>query len=87
MSGSESDDENITRYGTPLDPFEEDEVPSKRKFQQQPDQYAVDANGRRRFHGAFTGGFSAGFGNTVGTPEGWAPSSFKSSRLEKAQAS
>ncbi|CAK1543612.1 unnamed protein product [Leptosia nina] len=85
MSGSDSDDENIVQYGTPLEPYEEDEVPSKRKFQQPPDQYAVDAHGRRRFHGAFTGGFSAGFGNTVGTPEGWTPATFKSSRSEKAQ--
>lgn len=65
----------------------QDEVPAKRKFQQPADQYAVDAHGRRRFHGAFTGGFSAGFGNTVGTPEGWAPASFKSSRSEKATIS
>ncbi|XP_050671397.1 G patch domain-containing protein 1 homolog [Leptidea sinapis] len=85
MSSSDSDDENIVRYGTPLEPFEEDEIPSKRKFQEPSDQYAVDAHGRRRFHGAFTGGFSAGYGNTVGTLEGWTPSSFKSSRSEKAQ--
>jgi hypothetical protein len=26
-----------------------------------------------RFHGAFTGGFSAGYFNTVGSKEGWAP--------------
>lgn len=48
------------------------------------DQIAVDSNGRRRFHGAFTGGFSAGFWNTVGSREGWTPSEFKSSRNEKA---
>ncbi|CAH4023409.1 unnamed protein product [Pieris brassicae] len=84
---SESDDENVIRYGTPLEPFEEDDIPTKRKFQQPSDQYAVDAYGRRRFHGAFTGGFSAGFGNTVGTPEGWTPATFKSSRMEKAQLS
>jgi G patch domain-containing protein 1 len=29
-----------------------------------------DENGRRRFHGAFTGGFSAGYWNTVGSKEG-----------------
>lgn len=29
-----------------------------------------DEEGRRRFHGAFTGGFSAGFYNTVGSKEG-----------------
>lgn len=49
------------------------------------DQIAVDANGKRRFHGAFTGGFSAGFWNTVGSLEGWKPKEFKSSRSEKAQ--
>lgn len=49
------------------------------------DQIAVDANGKRQFHGAFTGGFSAGFWNTVGSLEGWKPKEFKSSRGEKAQ--
>jgi len=37
----------------------------------------VPRNKRRRperFHGAFTGGFSAGYFNTVGTKEGWQPS-------------
>lgn len=29
-----------------------------------------DEKGRQRFHGAFTGGFSAGYFNTVGTKEG-----------------
>ncbi|KPJ00790.1 G patch domain-containing protein 1-like [Papilio xuthus] len=87
MGDSDADEENVIRYGTPLEPYEEDEVPSKRKFQQPADQYAVDAHGRRRFHGAFTGGFSAGYGNTVGTPEGWAPASFKSSRSDKATIS
>ncbi|XP_075985328.1 G patch domain-containing protein 1 homolog [Anticarsia gemmatalis] len=87
MSDSDSDEDNIIRYGTPLEPYEEDELPTKRKYQQAPDQYAVDAHGRRRFHGAFTGGFSAGFGNTVGSIEGWTPSTFKSSRSEKASFS
>lgn len=30
----------------------------------------TDDQGRRRFHGAFTGGFSAGYFNTVGSKEG-----------------
>ena len=30
-------------------------------------------NKRKRFHGAFTGGFSAGYFNTVGSKEGWKP--------------
>lgn len=29
-----------------------------------------DEQGRRRLHGAFTGGFSAGYFNTVGSKEG-----------------
>lgn len=60
-----------------------DEVPSKKPITVA-DQIAVDSNGRRRFHGAFTGGFSAGFWNTVGSKEGWKPQAFKSSRAEKS---
>jgi G patch domain-containing protein 1 len=44
-----------------------------------------DEQGRRRLHGAFTGGWSAGFYNTVGSAEGWAPSTFVSSRDRQAQ--
>lgn len=33
-------------------------------------QEARDERGRKRFHGAFTGGFSAGYFNTVGSKEG-----------------
>ncbi|XP_056381726.1 G patch domain-containing protein 1 isoform X2 [Hyla sarda] len=51
------------------------------------DQTVKDEKGRfKRFHGAFTGGFSAGYFNTVGSKEGWTPSTFVSSnhgRLEK----
>lgn len=45
-----------------------------------------DEKGRRRLHGAFTGGFSAGYFNTVGSKEGWAPSTFVSSRNDRAKA-
>ena len=45
----------------------------------------TDEQGRRRFHGAFTGGFSAGYFNTVGSEEGWAPSTFVSSRSNRAE--
>ncbi len=41
---------------------------TKRQFQKQQ---------QPRFHGAFTGGFSAGYFNTVGTKEGWKPSLVK----------
>ncbi|RYY83449.1 DUF1604 domain-containing protein, partial [archaeon] len=44
----------------------------------------TDAQGRKRFHGAFTGGFSAGYYNTVGSEEGFKPSNFRSSRSDRA---
>ena len=39
------------------------------KFQHLHEQAVHDEQGRRRFHGAFTGGFSAGYYNTVGSEE------------------
>ncbi|VEN33912.1 unnamed protein product [Callosobruchus maculatus] len=86
MSGSDSDDSEqaFCFFGTPLDPLDKDEIPRKRPISVE-EQIATDSHGRRRFHGAFTGGFSAGFFNTVGSLEGWTPNDFKSSRTEKAQ--
>ncbi|KAK2079913.1 hypothetical protein QBZ16_002308 [Prototheca wickerhamii] len=49
-------------------------------------QEVKDEQGRRRFHGAFTGGFSAGYYNTAGSQEGWAPSAFRSSRDARASS-
>ncbi|KAF9950537.1 hypothetical protein BGZ72_007806 [Mortierella alpina] len=51
------------------------------------DSYVIvrDEQGRRRFHGAFTGGFSAGYYNTVGSKEGWTPSEFVSSRDKRSE--
>ncbi|PSN72958.1 G patch domain-containing protein 1 [Corynespora cassiicola Philippines] len=46
-------------------------------------QIVTDDRGRRRLHGAFTGGFSAGYYNTVGSKEGWTPSTFVSSRKNR----
>ncbi|KAI8060070.1 hypothetical protein BC940DRAFT_350868 [Gongronella butleri] len=48
-------------------------------------QEARDDRGRRRFHGAFKGGFSAGYFNTVGSKEGWTPSQFVSSRSARQE--
>ena len=48
-------------------------------------QEVRDERGRKRLHGAFTGGFSAGYFNTVGSKEGWAPSTFVSSRSNRAK--
>lgn len=62
-----------------------DEIPSKKPIQVE-DMVVKDENGRRRFHGAFTGGFSAGYWNTVGSKDGFTPQEFKSSRAEKASA-
>ncbi|CAK9291348.1 unnamed protein product [Gordionus sp. m RMFG-2023] len=84
---------NYITYGTPL--IDEDDVPQddnllgggllfkRNKPVHAQDQVVVDEKGRRRFHGAFTGGFSAGFFNSVDTKEGWNPKSFKSSRQDK----
>ncbi|KAI7838498.1 hypothetical protein COHA_007760 [Chlorella ohadii] len=47
-------------------------------------QEVTDAEGRRRLHGAFTGGWSAGYYNTVGSKEGWQPGEFRSSRGARA---
>ena len=59
--------------------------PLSKKFNKnkQKEQIATDERGRRRFHGAFTGGFSAGYFNTVGSKVGWQPKQFKSSRADE----
>ncbi|XP_018573575.1 G patch domain-containing protein 1 homolog isoform X2 [Anoplophora glabripennis] len=81
---SDSEEENYCYFGKPLDPYDEDAFPKKKPISVE-EQIATDAEGRRRFHGAFTGGFSAGFFNTVGSLEGWTPSEFKSTRQDKAK--
>ncbi|KAF2156121.1 DUF1604-domain-containing protein [Myriangium duriaei CBS 260.36] len=69
-------------YGTPLPPLDSDTrddgtyVPIWK-------QEVRDERGRKRLHGAFTGGFSAGYFNTVGSKEGWTPSTFVSSRSDR----
>ncbi|KAK3618381.1 hypothetical protein LTR56_024685 [Elasticomyces elasticus] len=62
-------------YGTPLTP--------KSAYVPEWKQEVLDDRGRKRLHGAFTGGFSAGYYNTVGSKEGWTPSTFVSSRDKK----
>ncbi|KAF3761278.1 DUF1604-domain-containing protein [Cryphonectria parasitica EP155] len=69
-------------YGTPLPAFDPDArddgsyVPIWK-------QEVTDDRGRKRLHGAFTGGWSAGYFNTVGSKEGWTPSTFVSSRANR----
>ncbi|CAH8355096.1 unnamed protein product [Eruca vesicaria subsp. sativa] len=91
--GLEEDD--FVFHGTPIE--REDEIASRKKkavagasgtLKTLPawKQEVTDEEGRRRFHGAFTGGYSAGYYNTVGSKEGWAPQSFTSSRKNRAGA-
>ena len=76
-------------FGTPLKPIDEDDVASQSRPKPIAihEQIATDDKGRRRFHGAFTGGFSAGYFNTVGTRDGWTPKNFKSSRSQQQDSS
>ncbi|AWP01021.1 putative G patch domain-containing protein 1-like [Scophthalmus maximus] len=84
MASDSDGDEDFVSYGTPLEPLEEDE-PRKKPVPLH-EQTVKDEKGRfQRFHGAFTGGFSAGYYNTVGSKEGWAPATFVSSRQQKAE--
>ncbi|KAI5088786.1 G patch domain-containing protein 1 [Silurus meridionalis] len=84
MASDDESNEDFVTYGTPLEPLEEDE-PIRKPIPVQ-EQTVKDEKGRyKRFHGAFTGGFSAGYFNTVGTKEGWTPSVFVSSRNQKAE--
>ncbi|XP_072527303.1 G patch domain-containing protein 1 [Salminus brasiliensis] len=83
MASDGESDEDFVTYGIPLEPLEEDE-PIRKPIPLQ-EQTVKDEKGRfKRFHGAFTGGFSAGYFNTVGSKEGWTPSNFVSSRQQKA---
>ncbi|KAK6521070.1 hypothetical protein TWF506_001303 [Arthrobotrys conoides] len=71
-------------YGTPFpkpDPKSKDEDANLPVWKQE----VVDERGRKRLHGAFMGGFSAGYFNTVGSKEGWTPSTFTSSRTNRAK--
>ena len=61
---SDDDNDNVL-YGTR---FLNEATQGKVKHLQ--DEIVTDKDGKRRFHGAFTGGFSAGYFNTVGTKEG-----------------
>ncbi|KAH7852238.1 hypothetical protein Vadar_022361 [Vaccinium darrowii] len=90
----DSDEEDFVFYGTPIE--REEEVTSRKKkavadasglLRTLPPwkQEVTDEEGRRRFHGAFTGGYSAGYYNTVGSKEGWVPQTFTSSRKNRAE--
>ncbi|KAL1961963.1 hypothetical protein VTN77DRAFT_744 [Rasamsonia byssochlamydoides] len=71
-------------YGTPLPPLDSN-VRDDGSYVPIWKQEVTDERGRKRLHGAFTGGFSAGYFNTVGSKEGWTPSTFVSSRQNRAK--
>ncbi|XP_053256293.1 G patch domain-containing protein 1 isoform X1 [Podarcis raffonei] len=82
--GDDDEEAELVSFGTPLEPLEEGERIKKPVPLQE--QTVKDEKGRyKRFHGAFSGGFSAGYFNTVGSKEGWAPSTFVSSRQNRAE--
>ncbi|KAK0565884.1 hypothetical protein OC861_003545 [Tilletia horrida] len=78
-------DESFVIIGTPL-PALSSTKRDHNELKPVWEQEVRDDQGRQRFHGAFTGGFSAGYYNTVGSKEGWQPASFKSSRKDRAGA-
>lgn len=69
-------------FGTPLPPLDR-EARDDGSYMPVWKQEVRDERGRKRLHGAFTGGFSAGYFNTVGSKEGWTPSAFVSSRTNR----
>ncbi|KAK3381472.1 hypothetical protein B0H63DRAFT_475795 [Podospora didyma] len=69
-------------FGTALPPLDPD-VRDDGSYVPVWKQEVRDERGRKRLHGAFTGGFSAGYFNTVGSKEGWTPSTFVSSRTNR----
>ncbi|KAK1231891.1 hypothetical protein PQX77_004982 [Marasmius sp. AFHP31] len=82
-ASSSKANESFCLIGTPLPPLEKSKDTGE--FVPLWKQDVRDEKGRRRLHGAFTGGFSAGYFNTVGSAEGWTPSTFVSSRNDRAK--
>ncbi|KAG0044028.1 hypothetical protein BGZ83_010736 [Gryganskiella cystojenkinii] len=79
-------EDSLIILGTPLPQIKKtDAFGDLQKRNPTRDQEVRDEQGRRRFHGAFTGGFSAGYYNTVGSKEGWTPSEFVSSRNKRSE--
>jgi G patch domain-containing protein 1 len=82
------EDEDLISMGTPMPLLttEEEELKEERKrYVPVWKQEVRDEKGKQRFHGAFTGGFSAGYYNTVGSLEGFTPATFKSSRKQRGE--
>jgi G patch domain-containing protein 1 len=75
---SDSDDDDYVYIGTALVDESDARVGAKKQSMDPSltrglpvhKQEVTDEQGRKRFHGAFTGGFSAGYFNTVGSKVG-----------------
>ncbi|CAH1764197.1 8130_t:CDS:10 [Entrophospora sp. SA101] len=80
-SDDDVSNETFVVYGTELPDISSEQ--DNGKFVPVWKQEVRDENGIRRLHGAFKGGWSAGYYNTVGSKEGWSPSSFVSSRKKR----
>lgn len=83
------DEDGYVFFGEPFEEESEDPYGSqKRRVQPQAyEKRVLNERGRpQRFHGAFTGGFSAGYFNSVGSKEGFQPKSFSSSRRNRDNA-
>ena len=64
------DDGTYVAVGSAFEALDTPEDRERAKARKNKEHYVTDEQGRRRFHGAFTGGFSAGYYNTVGSEEG-----------------
>lgn len=62
--------ESFVSCGTPLPSLADPKTKDSNEFKPLWQQEVFDEQGRKRLHGAFTGGFSAGYFNTVGSKEG-----------------
>lgn len=71
--------------GTPLEDRQETTLTGRGLLPWQ-QKVADERTGKRRFHGAFTGGFAAGYNNTCGSEMGWKPQQFVSSRSQRQEA-
>ena len=63
-------EDGFVSIGSAFEVLATDEDVMKAKGKKEKEFYVLDKQGRRRFHGAFTGGFSAGYFMSVGTKEG-----------------
>lgn len=86
-------DKKVSFYGTPLsrllgdDKTNDDGPIQNRRARLNYQQTVRDDQGRQRFHGAFTGGFSAGYFNTVDSIGGFQPRQFISRRKTRQDES